>query len=54
MAPNCIKAPVVPFSARLAKAKLEAKYGKSLETMKQLHITIPFVHAKQWQILSRA
>ena len=38
-----IKDPVVPFPARLAKSKLEAKYGKFLETIKQLHITIPFV-----------
>ena len=40
-----IEVPVVPFPARLAKSKLEAKYGKFLETIKQLHITIPFVDA---------
>ncbi|KAJ9550959.1 hypothetical protein OSB04_015004, partial [Centaurea solstitialis] len=35
----------VPFPARLAKAKLEAKLGKFLEMMKQLHINIPFMDA---------
>ncbi|KAJ9561139.1 hypothetical protein OSB04_006299 [Centaurea solstitialis] len=37
--------PNVPFPARLAKAKLEAKLGKFLEMMKQLHINIPFMDA---------
>ncbi|KAJ9566151.1 hypothetical protein OSB04_002117 [Centaurea solstitialis] len=37
--------PNVSFPARLAKAKLEAKLGKFLEMMKQLHINIPFMDA---------
>ncbi|KAJ9538830.1 hypothetical protein OSB04_031563 [Centaurea solstitialis] len=37
--------PNVPFPAHLAKAKLEAKLGKFLEMMKQLHINIPFMDA---------
>ncbi|KAJ9546450.1 hypothetical protein OSB04_018993 [Centaurea solstitialis] len=39
------KVPNVPFPAHLAKAKLEAKFGKFLEMMRQLHITIPFMDA---------
>ncbi|KAJ9535221.1 hypothetical protein OSB04_un001694 [Centaurea solstitialis] len=37
--------PNVPFPARLAKAELEAKLGKFLEMIKQLHINIPFMDA---------
>ncbi|KAJ9552344.1 hypothetical protein OSB04_016389 [Centaurea solstitialis] len=37
--------PNVPFPARLAKAKLEAKFAMFLEMMRQLHITIPFMDA---------
>ncbi|KAJ9554347.1 hypothetical protein OSB04_018392 [Centaurea solstitialis] len=40
-----IYVPNVSFPARLAKAKLEAKLGKFLEMMKQLHINIPFMDA---------
>ena len=37
--------PLIPFPQRLAKAKLEAKYGKFLEVLKKLHINIPFLDA---------
>ncbi|KAK9714256.1 hypothetical protein RND81_06G082000 [Saponaria officinalis] len=35
--------PPVPFPQRLAKAKLEQKYGKFLEILKNMHINIPFI-----------
>ncbi|KAK9725609.1 hypothetical protein RND81_05G157000 [Saponaria officinalis] len=37
--------PPVPFPQRLAKAKLEQKYGKFIEILKNLHINIPFLDA---------
>ncbi|XP_021756140.1 DNA damage-inducible protein 1-like [Chenopodium quinoa] len=37
--------PKVPFSQRLAQAKLEKKYGKFLDILKKLHINIPFLDA---------
>ncbi|KAJ9535698.1 hypothetical protein OSB04_un001150 [Centaurea solstitialis] len=43
--PTQTRVPNVPYPARLAKAKLEAKLGKFLEMMRQLHITIPFMDA---------
>ncbi|KAJ9535979.1 LOW QUALITY PROTEIN: hypothetical protein OSB04_un000855 [Centaurea solstitialis] len=43
--PTQTRVPNVPYPARLAKAKLEAKLGKFLEMMRKLHITIPFMDA---------
>ncbi|XP_010669123.3 uncharacterized protein LOC104886363 [Beta vulgaris subsp. vulgaris] len=37
--------PPVPFPQRLARAKLEKKYGKFLDILKKLHINIPFLEA---------
>ena len=37
--------PPVPFPQRVAKAKLEAKFGNFLEILKKLQINIPFLDA---------
>ena len=37
--------PPIPFPQRLAKAKLEAKFRKSLEVLKKLYINIPVLDA---------
>ena len=37
--------PPVPFPQRLAKAKLDEQFGKFIQVLKQLHITIPFTEA---------
>ncbi|XP_074295150.1 uncharacterized protein LOC141623016 [Silene latifolia] len=37
--------PPVPFPQRLARAKLEQKYGKFMDMMKGINITMPFIDA---------
>mgnify|MGYP001792221646 FL=1 len=37
--------PSIPFPQRLAKEKLEQRYGKFLDLLKTLHINIPFLEA---------
>ncbi|XP_021771500.1 uncharacterized protein LOC110735621 [Chenopodium quinoa] len=37
--------PKIPFSQRLAQAKLEKKFSKFLDILKKLHINIPFLDA---------
>ncbi|XP_074297952.1 uncharacterized protein LOC141628757 [Silene latifolia] len=37
--------PPMPFPQRLERAKLEQKYGKFMEMMKGMSITIPFINA---------
>ncbi|KAK9669671.1 hypothetical protein RND81_13G147500 [Saponaria officinalis] len=43
--PQRVYVPPVPFPQRLAKAKLEQKYGKFVEVLKNLHINILFLDA---------
>ncbi|XP_074301129.1 uncharacterized protein LOC141632482 [Silene latifolia] len=45
LTPPRVYVPPVPFPQRLAKAKLEQKYGKFLEILKGMHINIPFLDA---------
>ncbi|KAK9726036.1 hypothetical protein RND81_05G185900 [Saponaria officinalis] len=37
--------PHIPFPQRLAKEKLEQRYGKFIDILKKLHINIPFLEA---------
>ncbi|XP_074266835.1 uncharacterized protein LOC141590123 [Silene latifolia] len=37
--------PPIPFPQRLARAKLEQKYGKFMDMMKGINITMPFIDA---------
>ncbi|KAJ9147268.1 hypothetical protein P3X46_029445 [Hevea brasiliensis] len=37
--------PPLPFSQRFQKAKLDKQFGKFLEVLKSLHVTIPFTDA---------
>ncbi|XP_074277872.1 uncharacterized protein LOC141601482 [Silene latifolia] len=45
LTPPRVYVPPVPFPQRLAKAKLEQKYGKFLDILKVMHINIPFLEA---------
>ncbi|XP_074265669.1 uncharacterized protein LOC141588113 [Silene latifolia] len=45
LTPPRVYIPPVPFPQRLAKAKLEQKYGKCLDILKRMHINIPFLEA---------
>ncbi|GKA83036.1 DNA-directed DNA polymerase [Tanacetum coccineum] len=42
---NEVQPPLVPFPKRLRKEKDEAQQKKFLETLKQLHINLPFIEA---------
>ena len=37
--------PPLPFSPRMAKAKLDMQFGKFLDVLKKLYINIPFIEA---------